>query len=117
MEQLVEKWFEELRRIWIKKDLENVPNLLAENFLYYESPFELPLTTTDAVKKEWEPVKGQIISQLDIHPIFLAGNRGVATYTLILGEAGKQQISSGVYFVEINNKGKATLFRQWWMSK
>lgn len=117
MEHLVEEWFKELRRIWIEKDLESIPSLLAEKFSYYESPFDLPLTTLQAVEREWEVVKEQVIDRLDINVLSTDGNRGTATYTLILNEKGRQRISQGVYFIEINDDGKAVLFRQWWMSK
>ena len=117
MEQQIEEWFKELKRIWIEKDLQSIPNLLAEKFSYYESPFEAPQTTIQAVVKEWEIVREQVIDHLEIEILSVGDNKGTAAYTLILNEDGKLKISRGVYFVEVNNEGRAVIFRQWWMSR
>lgn len=116
--QSAEHWFCELQRIWIEKDLKAIPTLLSESFQYYESPFDLPLTTLEEVQNEWEAIKHQNIKSLEIKLLGSEGNNGMAVYHFINEQTdGTLAESRGVYWVELDKSGKATLFRQWWMNK
>lgn len=113
-----ERWFHELRRVWIEKDLAALPGLLSESFQYFESPFDPPLVTRESVQQEWEVVKHQNIETLEINVLDGQEDTGVATYRFIERKSDGTFVESrGVYWVELDEQGKAVLFRQWWMNK
>lgn len=115
--QIVE-WFESLKQIWLDKDIEAVKELLAVSFDYYEDPFLPPLTSWEEVKDAWQEIKNQNIVSLSITPVATEGKIGVGEYCLQLKNVdGNLRESRGVYVVKLNDDGKATSFRQWWVVK
>lgn len=114
----VENWFHNLEQIWKDKDIAKVQTLLADNFQYFEDPFNKPFTTLDEVESAWQEVREQNISELEIHPLVCHENEGTATYTLTYTDPiGTIHHSRGAYYVKLDETGKALEFRQWWISK
>lgn len=112
-----ERWFQELQRTWLAKDITAVRSLLAGTFEYYENPLEEPLTTWEQVEAVWQEVKGQNISHLEIVPLITSDVAGSASYTFHYSDEKGSHESTGSYFVRLNEDGKAIEFRQWWMGK
>lgn len=114
----IENWFQSLKSIWIKKDIENVGNLLSSTFQYYEDPFELPLTSLDEVKNAWKEVANQNILKLEINTLIARKNEGSASYEFSYKDTGGNlHNSKGAYYVRLDSQGKATEFRQWWVNR
>ncbi len=112
---LIQKWFAELKRVWLEKDIEGVKKLLSEEFEYYENPFELPLTSWTEVKKVWEEINGQDILVLDITVLIDKDNIGVACYDFICkGIQRQEKHTKGAFYVKLDSVGRAVEFRQWW---
>lgn len=115
---IVENWFARLKAVWLAKDIEGVRSLLSESFRYYESPFDDPLMSWEAVRKEWCAVSDQNIVRLDIETLLIKGAEGIATYTLVLKDENEvEHTSCGAYYVRLDGMGKAVEFRQWWMNQ
>lgn len=116
MNNTIENWFHALRQIWINKDIAKVKTLLADNFQYYENPFEKPLTSLIEVETAWQEVYTQNISKLEIHTLVCHEDKGMASYILTYtGPQGTVYDSRGAYYVKLNSEGKAIEFRQWWV--
>ncbi len=114
----IENWFHALRQIWIDKDIEKVRTLLADNFQYYENPFEKPLTSLKEVEMAWQEVHTQNISRLEIHTLVCHENEGSASYILTYTDSqGTIFDSRGAYYVKLDSEGKALEFRQWWVGR
>lgn len=107
-----------MKDIWISKDIENIGTLLSSEFCYYENPFQSPLVTLDEVKNAWKGVSGQDILKLEICTLIDHGNKGCASYEFSYDDAeGITHDSKGAYYVRLDGHGKATEFRQWWISR
>ncbi len=116
MKNDVSDWFFKLHDAWIKKDIQSVLKLLAQEFNYYEDPLDHPLTTLTEVEQAWNEVKDQKIITLSITPLVCTDREGTATFDLMYTDTlGIQHHYTGVYFVRLDILGKATEFRQWWM--
>lgn len=112
---LIQKWFNNLKEIWLTKNINNVGSLLSEKFEYYENPFESPLTNLNDVKKVWQGVNNQNISLLEINILLEKDNEGIAVYDFVCTyPAGDKRHSRGVYYVKLDSMGKAVEFKQWW---
>lgn len=118
MNDTIENWFHLLHQIWINKDITKVKTLLADNFQYYENPFEKPLTSLNEVEAAWQEVHTQNISKLEINVLVTNENEGTASYLLTYTDPqGAVHNSRGAYYVKLDSDGKALEFRQWWVSK
>lgn len=115
--KVVENWFDELRRLWLAKDIKSVRNLLSENVQYYENPFKPPLIVWQDIEKAWQEIKRQDISELEIKPLIIKDNEGTASYTFAYRDpAGHGFKSKGAYYVKLDSEGRAVEFRQWWVN-
>jgi len=113
-----EEWFEKLRILWVEKDIDALSGLVADEFEYFESPFEEPITSVEKLKEVWEGVKEQNIQSLEIESLITGDIEGLARYTFINKTVdGSIQESVGAYYVLLNTEGRAVEFRQWWMNK
>lgn len=112
----VENWFQLLKSIWIKKDIENIGSLLSSTFQYYEDPFGPPLTSLSEVINAWKEVSNQNILKLEINTLVTQESEGSASYEFSYKDPkGNVHNSKGAYYVKLDNQGKAIEFRQWWV--
>lgn len=114
----VQNWFQNLKNIWINKDIENVGSLLSSSFKYYEDPFDPPLTSLDEVKNAWREVADQNILRLEINTLIVNENEGCASYEFSYEDTkGNIHSSKGAYYVKLDSQERATEFRQWWTNR
>ncbi len=108
-------WLKLLVHIWEDKKPQEVIELVAENFTWYETPFKKPINTKEELIKEWKNVLNQKDLNLEITSLGVIDNTGYArwkaTFTLINTENKLRY--EGIYQVLLNNKGKCTEFREW----
>jgi len=111
----VTQWFNELKRIWLEKDIPALKDILGEEFLYYEDPFLSPLTSWDDVENTWQEVLYQDIQKLEITILIDGQTEGSAMYDFAyIDPAGALHESKGSYYLKLDGAGKAVEFRQWW---
>ncbi len=114
-----EHWFENLIRIWVAKNPNKVADMVAEKFIWYETPFDQPLTTKVDLLKEWQT----ILDQEEISVIYeiysIEGDLAIAhwhaSFTRVLSQE-KAELD-GIYKVVLDSEGKCTEFRQWYNLK
>ncbi len=116
MNQLpVTKWFSELKRIWLEKDISALKEIVADEFDYYEDPYLPPIKTLEELQSAWQEINDQDIKELDIQVLIDGQIEGSGMYHFIYSDpAGVQHESRGSYYLKLNSEGKATEFRQWW---
>jgi hypothetical protein len=115
---LIKNWFIELKRVWLEKDIQAISSLLAESFEYYEDPFQKPLTNLVDVQKVWQEVDNQDIQELHIEVLIDDVQVGMADYLFLYKDSQENSHESrGVYYVKLDNEGRAILFKQWWVEK
>ena len=111
----VQKWFSELRRLWLEKDIAALQALVADEFVYYEDPFEPPILYWGELESVWQEVKEQNIKTLSINILIDGEKEGSAQYDFVCLDAnGTKHHSRGAYYVKLDDVGKAVEFRQWW---
>ena len=50
------EWLEKLVEIWKSKNPNGIVDICSENFLWYESPFDNPISTKEQLLDEWQSV-------------------------------------------------------------
>lgn len=90
-------WFGNLKQLWLDKDVEKIPELMAESFEYYENPFEAPIADVERLKEVWSEVKEQEIELLEIVPLVTESNHGVARYHFKARISGQEHESKGAF--------------------
>lgn len=111
----VTQWFNELKRIWLEKDISALQNILADEFAYYEDPFMPSLTTWVEVENAWQEVLRQDIQTLEITILLDGQTEGSAMYDFAYNDPeGVLHESKGSYYLKLDSAGKAVEFRQWW---
>ena len=111
----IEKWLYEMRNIWITKDPDKISSILSPTSLqYFENPFDEPLTKFDDVVKEWQVIKNQDIEYITINVLNQSKNTGTAMWSF---KQHNKPESRGCYYLELDEKGLCTIFRQWWNSQ
>lgn len=107
-----------MKRIWLGKDIQALREIVAEEFEYYEDPFESSFTTWEELEVAWQEVKEQDIKSLEITVLINGETQGSAHYKfLYIDTHGTLHESRGAYYLKLNEAGKATEFRQWWTVK
>lgn len=113
-------WINKLGQCWMEKQPQSIPPLFADEFKYYETPFNNPITTKNQLIDLWQEVpnsqkditfKFEIISEADFR--YIAHWQASFTRT----PSGKKAFLDGIFLINLNNEGLCTLFKQWWVNK
>ncbi len=113
-------WLKGLKKAWEEKNPEAAADLMADEFFYFENPFDEPLKTKSEVLKLWQAVPE---SQKDIQILFdvilVRRDFGLARvwgyYKAV--KTGKKTFFDSIVNVTLDRSGKATKFRQWYEKK
>lgn len=110
---------EELITIWEQKTPENITQLCAEHFFWYETPFDTPLTTNKELLSEWKNILTQKDIKVFCEVISITEVVGVAhwhaTFTSL--PSRKKIELDGIFQVTLNSEGRCREFRQWYNSR
>ncbi|HBY20583.1 MAG: hypothetical protein A2Y24_06185 [Clostridiales bacterium GWE2_32_10] len=98
------------------KNVEKVLNLFDKNVIYYETPYEVYNGVTE-IKQLWLEIENQEIDDLDILIICNENLRMVVNWKMRYKIDDDYNELDGIYFIELNEDGKCTLFKQWYMEK
>ena|SRR3989344_5429069 len=113
------KWLRKLKNVWESRKYKNVINLVANKFLWYETPFSKPLKTKTELLKEWK----SILNQEDVHVsneiLSVSGSVGISKWRATFTRLPSKQKSEleGIFKVSLNEKGDCFEFHQWYNSK
>lgn len=104
---MMNNWCEKLKQYWIQKDISKIISLFDENADYYETPFQ----KVNDIKLVWKDIESQNLQSLEYKIIGEKNNTIIANY--IMNDSGR--IVDMIYEIELNEKGKCTYFKQWYM--
>ena len=118
-EQQFKDWLEKLKNIWETRNPNGILDLVAEKFIWHETPFEKSITTKENLLQEWQAVLAQDEIKVTYEILNVENNIGIAhwnaTFTrLSLNE--KTELD-GIFKINLNENGKCTEFHQWYNSK
>ncbi len=100
-------WCRKLKQYWIKKDILKIIDLFEEDVEYYETPFQ----RVNDIKLVWKDIESQNLNSLEYKIMGEKDNVIVANY--IMDDNGR--IVDMIYEIKLNDKGKCTYFKQWYM--
>lgn len=108
---------EAIKGAWEKLHPELLGAVLADDIVWYETPFEEPLTGIDAVTKQWKTdLLGQTKVTFRYEILIDEGDKQVINWHCSWVANGVPRELEGVFYLEINDDKKLTLFKQWTVS-
>lgn len=118
-QQQFKDWLEELKDIWETKKPDAVLNLCAKKFLWYETPFNEPLTTEGQLLKEWQNVLNQEDIYISYQILSTNENTGIAQWhaTFTRLSSKKKSELDGIFQVSLDKQGRCIEFHQWYNSR
>lgn len=112
-------WLDKLRNVWETKKPNSATDLVAEKFLWHETPFAKPFSTKEQLLKEWETVLDQENITVSYKILSVNDNFGIAQWQATFTRLPSKEKATldGIYKVSLNQKGECTEFHQWYNSK
>jgi len=111
-------WLDKLIDTWVSREPEVIIDICADKFEWYEYPFQKVITTKEDLLKEWQSVLSQKNIYVTYEIITVQDNIGLAHWSgSFTRDTGKKVQMDGIWKFTLNNEGKCTEFRQWYMVK
>lgn len=110
------KWLDKLQEAWETKKPEMAPELCAEKFLWFETPFTKPLENKKDLLGEWQSILDHKDIKLEYEILITNNDFGIvkweAKFTRI--SSNEKVLMKGIFQVFLNSNGKCTEFHQWY---
>ena len=119
MEEQFENWLKKLINVWESKNPNGVLDLVAEEFVWHDAPFDKPITTKEMLLQEWQSVLNHDKVKVTYEVLSLENNIGIAHWHAIFTRLPSKEHAEldGIYKVTLNRNGKSLEFHQWYNSK
>lgn len=118
-DQQFKNWLDKLINIWESKNPNGVLDLIAEKFIWHETPFDKQITSKEELLQEWQTVLNQDDIKVTYEILDIKDNIGIAhwnaTFTRLPSEENAEL--DGIYKVILDENGKCIEFHQWYNSK
>lgn len=111
--EYLNKWLEEMKNVWLKKNLGGLVPIFGKIENYYESPFLEPGKDINDVINFWKEIESQEIINLEMEAICVEENIGIAHW-FFEDTSGKYD---GVYEIKFDQDLNCIEFRQWCCKK
>ena len=114
-----QNWLEGLKSAWETKNPELAIQLCADEFIWYETPFQNPITTKEELLAEWRSVQDHNDISMKYEILSHFGDTVIAKWsaTFTRSPENKKAELEGVYLIKLDSQGKCTEFHQWYNSK
>ncbi|MBI1862766.1 hypothetical protein HYS00_01460 [Candidatus Microgenomates bacterium] len=114
-----EDWLENLKRIWETKTPNKITSICANEFIWYETPFDNPLTTKEQLLNEWQSVLNQKHITVSYKILCITDNIGIAQWHANFTRLPSNEPAEldGIFQITLDAFGCCTEFRQWYNSK
>jgi hypothetical protein len=118
-EEQFKYWYDQLKYIWESRKPEEIVEIVADEFAYYESPFEKPYTTKEDLVNDWRGILNQENIKVDYQILAIQNNLGIAAWQASYEKVeSKEKVElSGIFAVKLSSEGKCTEFRMWYNTK
>lgn len=118
--QLFNSWLETYKKAWETLDAELMVSIFAEDALYFETPFHIPITGKASLFEYWSYAP-MYQSQVNFHHeiIGIKGMRGFCKWKISYFQFTTNEIISidGILEVKLNSENACTVFKEWWHKK
>ena len=109
-------WLSNLGSAWSERDPETAASLFSKNCKYFESVFEPPCASWDAILKLWQAVPNNqknVTFKLEIIGFsdgFCITNWKVSRSLI---PSNEKQLIDGIFYFSLNQSGLCDYFKQW----
>jgi len=107
----INKWLNEFKKSWIKKDVKAILNLFSEDVEYYETPFH-KLKNKIEIGRMWNEIALQKDIKLDFEVFCKEENKYAIKWNLKFFNK-KEFVYQGVYLLSLNLNDKCNHFMQY----
>jgi len=113
-----ERWLESYGRAWEDGDPDAVTQLFTENSLYFETPFDPPLSGPGDIRRYW--TEGAKLGQEDVRfraePLFSVRDTWYARWNASFRRvpSGAFVRLDGILACSFDDTGLCSEFREWW---
>lgn len=114
------KWLDVLGKAWINRKPKTAADICTENVLYFETPFDKPLTSKKEVEKIWQEVpESQDDIKFGYEIVCVNQEVGIAKWRASFTRLPSKVRNTldGIYLVKLNDDGLCKEFHQWWVVK
>ncbi len=114
--QTFNNWLNNLKQIWESNQPEQIIDLCADQFKWYENPFLKPYTTQQELLEDWRGISRQEQVSFNYDIIDASSNQAVVNWraSFIRSELDKKVELDGIFLIILDQHGKCTLLRQWY---
>lgn len=98
-------------------DAKAAAELFAQDAEYYEIPFDEPMIGRDSIYRYWSGASQSLKDvRFSYEILALQGNLGIALWQgrFASVKSCNHVALDGVFLVEFDERGKCTVFREWW---
>jgi hypothetical protein len=112
MSKNINRWLEDFKEHWIKKDIDFIITLFSKDVVYFETPFrKVPFKT---LKKEWLSILDQDNISLEFETYNKENNKYTVKWALSYSKTKGTNFSfKGVYLMSLNDNGLCNEFIQY----
>ena len=108
----IEQWLYNFNQAWTGHSIDKVLSLFTHDVEYWESPHKL-LPSFDALRTEWQVIKGQTGITLRTTLYSSVDNKHTVTWTLrYFNRDNKLCLWAGTYLISLNSDGLCVYFHQ-----
>ena len=110
-----ESWFKKLKDIWEQKRPNEILNICADNFAWYETSFDKPYTSKEKLLNDWQGILNQDNIKVDIKVLAVNNDLGIANWKASFKRlpSNEKVVLDGIFAVRLNKEERCTEFRQW----
>jgi hypothetical protein len=119
MQEQFENWFNKLIDVWESKNPNGVLELVAEEFIWHDAPFDKPIITKEALVQEWQSILNHDEIKVAYQILSIENNIGIAHWHAAFTRLPSKENAEldGIYQAILDENGKCTEFHQWYNSK
>lgn len=116
--KLLETTLAKLLKAWEEKNVEAVVGLMSDDFEYFESPLDVPLTKLQQIRELWKPVETfEAEVKLSFSTLGVEKAYGIfrikGTYEHTYDQTKKTTQIDRIFLLAVDEAGKITKFMQW----
>jgi hypothetical protein len=106
----INKWLNEFKKNWIKKDIKAILSLFSEDVGYYETPFH-KLKNKAEIGRIWDEITSQGNIKLDLDVFCSEKNKHAVRWSLKFSDK-KEYSYKGIYLISLDSENKCDYFMQ-----
>lgn len=103
---------------WQKKEIELLNEILADDFVWYEGPFDRPIITREELFEVWKnDLSTQENIKVDYEILMENTTTCIANWRASYTRQGTIYKLEGIFLIKLNDAGKLNSFKMWWVKE